>query len=147
MRLHWQPVMLGEELPAGRSKPMRIMSEDFTLYRGESGTPHVVAFRGAHRGTQLSTGWVVGDELRCFYHGWKYDGSGQCTEQPAEPEPFCSRIRIRSYPIQEYLGLLWAYLGEGEPPAMRRFQQLEEQSETDIRNLGPARMVPYNYAN
>src|SRR5207245_5192386 len=73
LRTFWQPVYRAQDLPAGRAKPIRIMNEDFTLYRGEGGTPHLLAFRCAHRGTQLSTGWVEGDELRCFYHGWKYD--------------------------------------------------------------------------
>jgi 5,5'-dehydrodivanillate O-demethylase len=147
LRRFWHPIMRADDLPAGRTKPIRLMSEDFTLYRGESNAVHLVAFRCAHRGTQLSTGWVEGDEIRCFYHGWKYDGNGQCTEQPAEPEPFCSRIKIRSYPVQEYLGLIWAYFGEGEAPAFRRFPQLERESETDIRTTGPGRFVPYNYAN
>src|SRR5262249_22542868 len=69
--------------------------------------------RCAHRGTQLSTGWVEGDCIRCFYHGWKYDGSGQCVEQPAEDAGFVSKVRIKSYPIREHLGLLFAYLGDG----------------------------------
>jgi 5,5'-dehydrodivanillate O-demethylase len=125
MRMFWQPVYLSKELPAGRAVPIRIMSEDFTLYRGEGGGAHVVAFRCAHRGTQLSTGWVEGDDLRCFYHGWKYNGEGQCTEQPAEPEPFCQRIRIRSYPTQEYLGLIFAYLGEDAPPPFPRYPDFE----------------------
>src|SRR4029434_6082533 len=94
LRLYWQPVAVSSDIASGRARPIRVMSEDLTLYRGESGDVHLLAFRCAHRGTQLSTGWVEGDELRCFYHGWKYDGSGQCTEQPAEPEPFCSRIKI-----------------------------------------------------
>jgi len=147
MRLHWQPVMLGEDLPAGRAKPFRIMSEDFTLYRGEGGTPHVVAFRCAHRGTQLSTGWVEGDELRCFYHGWKYDGAGQCTEQPAEPEPFYNRIKIKSYPTEEYLGLIWAYLGEGEAPPMRRFPQLEAVDDLYVPITIGGRLQPVHYVN
>src|SRR5712692_4359734 len=116
MRLFWQPVYRSKDLHRGHAKPIRIMSEDFTLYRGEGGQAHVVAFRCAHRGTQLSTGWVEGDEIRCFYHGWKYDASGQCVEQPAEPEPFCQRIKIRAYPTREYLGIIWAYLGEGDAP-------------------------------
>ncbi|HEY3116170.1 MAG TPA: Rieske 2Fe-2S domain-containing protein, partial [Chloroflexota bacterium] len=87
LRGFWQPVAVAADLPIGRAKPIRVMSEDFTLYRGESGQPHVLAFRCAHRGTQLSTGWVEGDSLRCFYHGWRYDPDGQCVEQPAEPEP------------------------------------------------------------
>src|ERR1043166_4817477 len=84
MRLFWQPVYRSRDLERGHTKPIRIMGEDFTLYRGEGGSPHVVAFRCAHRGTQLSAGSVEGDCLRCVYHGWKYDGSGQCVEQPAE---------------------------------------------------------------
>src|SRR5579863_8470659 len=110
-RRFWQPIARAEDLPAGRAKPVRFASEDFTLYRGEGGAAHALAFRCAHRGTQLSTGWVEGDNLPCFYHGWTYDPSGQCVEQPAEPEPFCQRIKIQSYPAREYLGLIFAYLG------------------------------------
>ena len=69
LRSFWQPVYRAKDLPAGEAVPLRIMSEDFTLYRGESGKPHVVAFRCAHRGTQLSAGWVEDDCIRCFYHG------------------------------------------------------------------------------
>jgi 5,5'-dehydrodivanillate O-demethylase len=91
------------------------MSEDFTLYRGESGAPHLVGFRCAHRGTQVTVGWVEGDEIRCRYHGWKFGPDGQCTEQPGEPEPFCEKIRIKSYPTREYLGLIFAYLAHPVP--------------------------------
>jgi len=108
MRQFWQPVYTSADLPPKRAKPIRIMSEDFTLYRGESGAAYVVGFRCAHRGTQLSTGWVRGENIRCLYHGWTYDGAGQCVEQPAEPEPFCAKVRIRGYPTQEYLGLVFA---------------------------------------
>ncbi len=126
-RTFWHPVYLAADLPAGKAVPIRIMSEDFTLYRGESGKPQVVAFRCAHRGTQLSTGWVEGDCIRCFYHGWKYDASGQCVEMPAEDPSFPPKVRIRSYPTREYLGLIFAYLGEGAPPPFHRFGTLEEE--------------------
>jgi 5,5'-dehydrodivanillate O-demethylase oxygenase subunit len=86
-----------------------------------------MAFRCAHRGTQLSTGWVEGDNIRCFYHGWMYGPDGQCLEQPAEPEPFCQRIRIKSYPVQEYLGLIFAYLGDAPVPELPRYPDLEDE--------------------
>src|SRR5262245_60715423 len=107
MRSFWQPVYRAKDLSPGQTKPIRIMSEDFTLYRGESGTTHLLAPRCAHRRAQLSAGWVEGDCIRCMYHGWKYDGSGQCVEQPAEDESFAKKIRIRSYPTREYLGLVF----------------------------------------
>jgi 5,5'-dehydrodivanillate O-demethylase oxygenase subunit len=125
LRRFWQPVYHAPDLPPGHAKPLRIMSEDFTVYRGEDGTPHVVAPRCAHRGTQLSTGWVEGDCIRCFYHGWKYDGSGQCVEMPAEDPSFPPKVRIASYPTHEYLGLIWAYLGEGEAPEFPRYAEFE----------------------
>ncbi|HEY7065341.1 MAG TPA: Rieske 2Fe-2S domain-containing protein [Chloroflexota bacterium] len=125
LRQAWQPVALADGLAPGRAIPVRILNEDLTVYLGESGAPHVVAPRCAHRGTQLSTGWVEGDCLRCFYHGWKYDGSGQCVEMPAEDPSFPPKVKIKSYPAQIYAGLIFAYLGEGEPPPMWRFVELD----------------------
>ena len=101
LRMFWQPVFRAEDLAPGDALPIRIMSEDFTLYRGESGGVHLVAFRCAHRGTQLSTGWIEGETIRCRYHGWRYDGTGQCVEQPGEEEAFAKKIKIRSYPAKE----------------------------------------------
>jgi 5,5'-dehydrodivanillate O-demethylase len=125
LRMFWQPVCCSHELAAGQALPIRIMGEDFTLYRGESGTPYLVGPRCAHRGTQLSAGWVEGECIRCFYHGWKYDGAGQCVEQPAEPESFAQKVRVPGYPVQEYIGLIFAYLGAGELPPLPRYAKLE----------------------
>jgi len=135
LRRFWQPVYVAAELPAGWAKPIRILSEDFTLYRGEGGAPHLLAFRCAHRGTQLSTGWIEGDCIRCFYHGWKYDGSGQCVEMPAEDPSFPPKVKIRSYPTQEYLGFIFAYLGEGEPPPLPRYPMFEGEGVLEATNL------------
>jgi 5,5'-dehydrodivanillate O-demethylase len=143
LRSFWQPVALAADLQPGHAKPLRIMSEDFTLYRGEEGSPHLVAFRCAHRGTQLSTGWVEGDCLRCFYHGWKYDHTGQCVEMPAEDPSFPPKVRIRSYPCEEYLGLIFAYLGDGEAPRLPRYPELEEEGVKEVTT----RVLPYNYFN
>src|ERR1700730_6733212 len=97
LRSFWQPIWRSKDLQVGRPRPLRVMSQDYTLYRGESGKVHMLDFRCAHRGTQLSTGWVEGDDIRCFYHGWKYDASGQCVEQPAENPSFPPKVRIGSY--------------------------------------------------
>jgi 5,5'-dehydrodivanillate O-demethylase oxygenase subunit len=132
LRGFWQPVFRSQDLTPGKALPIRVMSEDLTLYRGQMGVPHVLAFRCAHRGTQLSTGWVEGENLRCRYHGWTYDASGQCVQQPAEPEPFCNKVRIKSYPAQDYLGLVFIYIGEGEAPPLRRFPEMEGEGEREV---------------
>jgi 5,5'-dehydrodivanillate O-demethylase len=142
MRMFWQPVSRSQDLPAGKAMPVKIMGEEFTLYRGASGA-HLLAPRCAHRGTQLSVGRVEGDCIRCFYHGWKYDGSGQCVEQPAEEASFAGKIRIRSYPTEEYLGLVFAYLGEEAPPVLPRFTEFESEGLLEVETF----VRPCNYFN
>jgi 5,5'-dehydrodivanillate O-demethylase len=132
MRRFWHPVYRAEDIKPSEAKPLRIMSENFTLYRGDTGIPHIVDFRCPHRGAQLSAGWVEGDSIRCMYHGWCFDNSGQCIEQPAEDKPFAKKIRIRSYPAREYLGLIFAYLAEGESPAMPRYAHFEREGYLEV---------------
>lgn len=142
LRNFWQPVCCSHELPLGRAVPVWIMGEKFTLYRGQSGTPYLVGDRCAHRGTQLSAGWVEEDCIRCFYHGWKYDGSGRCVEQPAEPKPFAEKVRISGYPVREYIGLIFAYLGAGEPPPFTRYPRFETP-EVSLDVVGWKRICNY----
>jgi 5,5'-dehydrodivanillate O-demethylase oxygenase subunit len=125
LRSYWQPVSRSADLAVSEAKSIRLMGEEFTLYRGETGTPFTVEGRCAHRGAKLAIGWVEGDSLRCAYHAWKFDPTGQCSEQPAEPRPFADKVRIRSYPTREYLGLIFAYLGEGQPPAFQTTPEYE----------------------
>jgi 5,5'-dehydrodivanillate O-demethylase len=116
LRQFWQPIYHSVDLKPGRAVTLRIMSEEFTLYRGQSGKPYLVDAKCPHRGTRLSSGWIEGDQLRCFYHGWKFDGSGACVEQPAEENAFCHKVALAAYPLREYLGLVFAFLGTGAPP-------------------------------
>ena len=132
MRRFWHPIHRAEELRAGQAKPIEIMSERFTLYRGKTGMPHVVDFRCPHRGTQLSAGWIEGDSIRCMYHGWLFNQSGQCTDQPAEEKSFAGKIRIRSYPTREYLGLIFAYFGEGAAPPFPVYPHMEEDGVLEV---------------
>jgi 5,5'-dehydrodivanillate O-demethylase oxygenase subunit len=125
LRRFWQPVFAARQLEPGRAVPIRVMGEDFTLFRGTSGKAQVLAHRCAHRRAQLSIGWVEEDRIRCRFHGWTYDASGQCVEQPAEPDPFCGKIRIPSYPTEEHLGLVFAYLGPPPAPPLPRWPELD----------------------
>lgn len=142
MRRFWQPIYVSKDLAYGTAKPIRIMGEDFTLYRGVTGKAHLIDFRCAHRQTQLSVGWVEEDCIRCFYHGWKYDGQGQCVEIPGEEEPTAAKVKIRSYPIEEYLGLIFIFIGEGEPPALPRYPECEGPGILDAISKG---VWPCNY--
>jgi 5,5'-dehydrodivanillate O-demethylase len=125
LRKFWQPVFHSIDLLPERPIPLRIMGESFTLYRGGSGRVFLLDHRCPHRGAQLSAGWVESDELRCFYHGWKFAGDGRCVQQPPEEDAFCNKVNIRGFPTREYLGLIFAFLGEGEAPEFPRYPQFE----------------------
>jgi 5,5'-dehydrodivanillate O-demethylase len=117
LRRFWHPVALSSDVKDGNAIPLKVLGEELTLYRGASGTPHLVGGRCRHRQTVLHTGWVEGDHIRCMYHGWQYDGSGRCTQRPAEKEQSVPMAcKIPGYPIHEYHGMIFAYLGEGDAP-------------------------------
>src|SRR5262245_16181727 len=144
LRRFWQPVHRARDLAPGRAKPIEILAEKFTLYRGDGGAFHLVAFRCPHRGAQLSLGWVEGEDLRCRYHGWRFDCSGQCVEQPDVETPSAQRIRMPSYPIREDMGLVFAYLGEGEPPPFPRYPDLDREG---VIVTDPVEILPCSFWN
>jgi len=125
LRKAWQPVYIAGDLKAGWPRAIKVLGEEITLYRGEGGKAFAVGGRCAHRGLLLSTGMVEGDSIRCAYHGWKYNGTGKCVAQPAEPQ-LNDKIKIPSYPVYEYLGLLFIYMGDGDPPEPPQFKPFEQ---------------------
>ncbi len=116
LRKFWHPVAVASSIGPASAIPIRVLGEDLTLYRGESGLPYIVAQRCAHRRTLLQSGWVEGERIRCTYHGWLYDGTGQCVEMPAEDPSFPPKVRITAYPARDYGGLIFAYLRGGSRP-------------------------------
>jgi 5,5'-dehydrodivanillate O-demethylase len=128
LRRFWQPVYLSAELKPGWSVPVRALSQDFTLYRGEeSGRAFAVGHKCAHRGVQLSAGIVEGDCIRCPYHAWQYDGAGQCTEMPWTPNSFADKVRIPSWPVVERLGMIFVCFGDGAPPPAPDFSEFADR--------------------
>src|SRR5882757_714917 len=120
IRRYWQPAALADELNSNRPiKALRLLGEDLVLFRDEQGRYGLVGRSCPHRGTDLSFGRLENGGLRCAFHGWLFDVTGQCLETPAEPEgsSLCVNIRQIAYPVVEKSGILFAYLGEGEPPA------------------------------
>jgi phenylpropionate dioxygenase-like ring-hydroxylating dioxygenase large terminal subunit len=121
LRRYWIPALLCEELPEPDCPPVRVklLSERLIAFRDTQGRVGLLDEFCAHRRASL---WFARNEengLRCTYHGWKYNVSGQCVDVPSEPESgFCRKVRLKSYPCVERGGAVWAYMGpvELKPP-------------------------------
>jgi phthalate 4,5-dioxygenase len=119
LRNYWQPVALVDELQEPRPvKAVRLLGEDLVLFKNQN-QYGLIARHCAHRGADLAYGRLENAGLRCSFHGWLYDAGGKCLETPAEPEGsrLCEHIRQKAYPVTERSGIVFAYLGVGEPPA------------------------------
>lgn len=124
MRHYWHPVALTEELAAERpAKALRVLGQDFVLFRNQNGRLGLLDRDCPHRGADLAYGRLEDGGLRCLFHGWLFDVDGRCLETPAEPEGsvLCQRVRQRSYPVVARNGIVFAWLGEGEAPAFPDF--------------------------
>ena len=122
LRRYWVPALLETELPRPRCAPVRVklMGEELVGFRDENDRIALVQEWCPHRGASLFFGRNEGDGLRCSFHGWMYDVSGQCIDMPSEPEQsrFKERIKVTSYPCEVRGGVIWAYMGPQElrPP-------------------------------
>src|ERR1700748_1643930 len=87
MRKYWQPAALLDELQGDRPvRPVRLLGENLVLFRGADGRYGLMGGLAAHRGAALAFGRLEHGGLRCAFHGWLFDVSGQCIETPAEPQ-------------------------------------------------------------
>lgn len=121
-RQYWIPALLAEELPERDCPPVRVklLSERLIAFRDSEDRLGLIDEFCAHRGASLWFGRNEESGLRCPYHGWKYDVTGQCVEVPSEPSnsTFCQNVKLRSYPLVQLGDVLWTYMGDPEktPP-------------------------------
>ena len=86
MRMYWQPAALADELRARGRSPVKLLGENLVLFRDEQGRYGLIDRHCAHRGADLAFGRLENGGLRCAFHGWLFDVTGQCLETPAEPK-------------------------------------------------------------
>ena len=119
-RCYWIPALLAEELPEPDCPPVRVelLSEKLIAFRDTEGRLGLMDRHCAHRQVSLWFGRNEENGLRCPYHGWKFDVTGQCVDVPSEEPAFCRKIRLKAYPLVEKGGILWAYMGDPDkkPP-------------------------------
>jgi len=123
LRRYWHPIAGVSQLDEEPVLPIRLLGEDLVLYRDRGGEMGLLGAACPHRKVSLAYGIPEQHGLRCCYHGWLFDCTGQCLEQPAEPpeSTFKDKVQHLAYPVQELGGLVWAYLGPDPAPLLPRY--------------------------
>src|SRR5438046_9006622 len=114
VREYWVPALFSSELSDPDSDPMRVrlLGEDLIAFRDSNGKVGLLANNCPHRGASLFFGRNEQAGLRCVYHGWKFDASGNCIDMPNEPaeSDFRTKVKASAYPCQERGGIVWTYM-------------------------------------
>jgi phenylpropionate dioxygenase-like ring-hydroxylating dioxygenase large terminal subunit len=147
-RRYWLAVGTSAEL-YDIPKAVRVLGEDLVLFRDGTGSIGLVGRSCPHRGTSLEYGDLEPRGIRCPYHGWLFDVTGQCLEMPAEPRDskFPEKVKHLAYPVKEQGGIIFAYMGTGrdDPPPLPRYSPLEDRG--GQRQIEPVRQCDYNWLN
>ncbi len=145
MRRYWHPIAasgeLNEEEP---TKEIRLLGEDLLLNRDLTGKVGCIEPSCAHRKANLSYGIPEENGIRCAYHGWVYNETGACVDQPSEPadKRFKEKVRLKAYPVEELGGLIFVYMGPQPTPLLPRWDILVWDNVTrEIKKI----MLPANW--
>jgi phenylpropionate dioxygenase-like ring-hydroxylating dioxygenase large terminal subunit len=143
----WYQVGWSVDLAPGAKESMQVFGEETVLYRTHSGDARLVKAACPHLGAHLGFGWIEGDDIKCPFHGWKFDPDGVNVEIP-----FCGKtrpnVRLDHWPIQEKDGfiLVW-HDGLGRDPlwdwiALPEFEDRENYYEPERLNTGVHKFIP-----
>ncbi|MEQ9499821.1 MAG: Rieske 2Fe-2S domain-containing protein [Deltaproteobacteria bacterium] len=123
LRCYWYPVCFTRELEEFPVKQVKLLGENFAVYKTPNGKYGISAERCPHRGASMVYGIPEENGIRCGYHGWRFDRDGTCIEMPAEPEGsnFKDKICLKSGLADEMGGLIWAYIGKKPAPKLPRY--------------------------
>lgn len=130
LRNYWYPLTSSAALKR-RPRSLKVLGEELVLWRDAGGRPHLLHDRCPHRDARLSLGDVVDNQLACPYHAFQFNGAGQCVAIPTEGGACeaTKRFAVRSYPVQEKVGLVWGYIGDVAlfpPPPLALAEELED---------------------
>ena len=127
----WYPICTSEDLNENNPQRVELLGIRLAAFRDSQGNANVIADTCVHRGGSLGKGKLKGDSVQCPYHGWEFNGRGECTKIPSmEGKTPPGRAKVDGYPVQEKYGIVFAFLGdlpEAERPPLHEVAELDQE--------------------
>ncbi|TAL38460.1 MAG: aromatic ring-hydroxylating dioxygenase subunit alpha [Alphaproteobacteria bacterium] len=111
----WYWLLAAKELKRGQVRAVNILGHELAVFRGKDGKVAALDAYCPHMGAHLAEGRVEGNQLRCFFHNWRFDAAGQCTDIPCLANKLQKRVQTRAWVLEERNGLIWIWLGSEAP--------------------------------
>ena len=117
---YWYPGILEKSIKSRRPVAINLLGQKVAFFRDGEGSVAALADPCPHRGASLSRGRChFKGTLTCPYHGWTFDGQGECLavlgEGTDSPMPGQSSARARAFPTRTLKGVVFIWMGEGAP--------------------------------
>ena len=124
---YWYPVAWGNGLKPGEVISVKVWQQAIAVYREQTGKLHALENACPHKGVELDRGEVQGSNLVCPYHGWKFNGKGECVSIPYLPkEQKLPCAQARSYPVQEKYSIIWIFPGDSSLATSSQLPKIPE---------------------
>ena len=127
----WYSAYPSKKLKKKESISIDLNGHKLVIYRTETGKVHCLDAFCPHMGVDLSLGKIMGENIRCFFHHWQFDGKGKCKDIPCKEDP-PKKLNLNSYSTSEKYGMIWVWPEENTEETVLEVPDLEHLDDSEI---------------
>ncbi|KAI5072663.1 hypothetical protein GOP47_0012769 [Adiantum capillus-veneris] len=144
----WYPLYLTRELPRDAPLGLTVFHKQVVLHYDGHGNLRCYEDRCAHRLAKLSEGQIMNGRLECLYHGWQFEGEGQCVKIPQLPEgaKIPSAACVRSYPVHDSQGVIWVWMGTKNKADVKTIPHFDQYDDPNNVEFASVHFLPYDHS-
>ncbi|XP_078438696.1 protein TIC 55, chloroplastic-like [Wolffia australiana] len=144
----WYPLYLTANLPDDAPLGLTVFDKQLVVYKDGGGVIRCYEDRCPHRLAKLSEGQIVDGKLECLYHGWQFQGSGECVKIPQLPEgaKIPRAACAKPYEVRDSQGVLWVWMSPSTPPAEDKLPWFEHYARPGFSDVSTIHDLPYDHS-
>lgn len=144
----WYPLYLARELPRDAPLGLTVFHKQLVLHYDGNGTLHCYEDRCPHRLAKLSEGQIIDGRLECLYHGWQFEGDGQCVKIPQLPAgaKIPKAACAHSYFVHDSQGVIWVWMGDKRKADVERIPHFDQFDDPNNNEFSAIHVLPYDHS-